>query len=80
MNKRDTAELKALDDLVDEFAKEMKEKLHRKFYQRWTGWRAKYNKEEFEKKLFHHAVEGQMVDTANFAAFIWKIKGGRDYD
>lgn len=75
-----TKEGKALCALVDAFAAEMKEKLLLKEAHGWKGWRQKRYRGNFQRRLVDHAMRAftqddgrQLVDVANFAAFLWHI-------
>lgn len=75
-----TKEGKALCALVDAFAEQMKEKLLQKESLGWTGWRQKDFKPDFQRRLVDHAMRAfvekddlQLIDVANFAAFLWHI-------
>ena len=69
-----TAEFSALDAMVDEFAKEMKRKLHRKVFEGKAGWDDLEFRESIREDLIKHASKnGQEVDTANLAAMLWNM-------
>jgi hypothetical protein len=70
-----SAELRALDALVDAFAVEMKKKLRAKADAGRTGWDNPANADGIRAAMFEHAARGpgQEVDVANFAAMLWNL-------
>jgi len=72
------AEIQALEEMVDAFVKEMKAKLRKKYMEGFTGWDDPVWVENGETltRLIDHAKEENpdMVDVANFAAFIWNVQ------
>jgi hypothetical protein len=74
----DEEDVKRLFELVDGFLVKMLTKLLEKHKEGYRGWENSDNKVEFEKRLFNHALNGDMVDAANFAAFIWNIDRGEE--
>ena len=70
------SEQKQLVAMVDDFARQMKEKLLAKEKDGWTGWRETHYRSNFQRRLVAHAIEAiqgdnrQWVDVANFAAFL----------
>lgn len=68
-------EIKALDELVDDFADAMKKKLHKKYHEGQRGWQEWGNKQGYMRKLLIHYLNEEMIDAANYAAFIWNIEG-----
>ena len=70
-----TAELKALDRMVDAFAKEMKKKLHKKVIEGYSGWDDVKYKNAIKASLRNHVDrEEQEVDVANLAAMLWNME------
>lgn len=72
-------EVQKLEEMVDSFAREMKQKLISKVYDGYRGWDELANKRILEKKLMQHImllIKGydQHVDVANLAAFLWYLK------
>lgn len=69
-------EMKALSDLVDKFAQEMKRKLHQKYLQGYSGWDDPFNRRTIGTMLVKHVDEfnGQFVDIANLAAMLWNFE------
>jgi len=75
------AELLALYRAVDAFAQAMKDKLHDKHTDGWTGWRDMRDAELVDRIVAHlpSMVDPEAwdpVDVANFAAFAWRNRGG----
>lgn len=70
-----TAEMQALDALVDAFAAEMKKKLRRKALEGYSGWDDPAYAEGMRAAMLEHALRGpgQEVDVANLAAMLWNI-------
>uniref|UniRef100_A0A6M3LW02 Uncharacterized protein n=1 Tax=viral metagenome TaxID=1070528 RepID=A0A6M3LW02_9ZZZZ len=69
-------ELRELDKLVDAFAEAMKSKLISAFYVEPPHdycWRNPENKNKLLARLIANASDGDMVDAANYAAFLWGI-------
>ena len=67
-----------LEQLVDEFSREMLEKLQGKKQSGWSGWNNKrrFSDATCRTRLLEHlgrALEdpGQWPDVANFCAFLW---------
>ena len=60
-------------DLVDAFALSMKAKLMKKHREGFYGWKS-IRKDYALRSLHRHLEKGDMVDVANFAAFIWRKK------
>ena len=75
-----TAEMTALDALVDAFALEMKKKLYKQYVKGYHGWDDPEMKALLETKLNEHVQRGeeQMVDVANLAAMLWNMEQGAD--
>ena len=72
--KEEVEELQKLDRLVDKFSVEMKKKIFAKFDAGWRGgWDDRANKERMKLKILGNASKGDMVDVANYAAFIWNM-------
>ena len=72
---------KALEKLVDDFAREMKAKLDLKHRNGWAGW-DNMNEEDIQYRLGEHTVRilcggNEEVDVANFCAFLWYAKRKR---
>lgn len=66
------AEGKALDALVDAFAKEMKKKLRAKMTRGENGWDSPARTvHQIEDRLKEVSRKGDPIDIANFAAFWW---------
>ena len=62
--------------MVDEFAKEMKRKLRKKSRAGWYGWKdtGDHWPDQCRAKLAAHIVnDGDPIDVANFAAFLWNL-------
>lgn len=59
-----------IDSLVDAFAQEMKNKLHKAEEKGRFGWDTD-SSEVLMRLLVEHIEKGDMVDVANFAAFLW---------
>lgn len=64
--------------LIDAFATEMKVKLLLKSGDGWSGWRDRSYKPDFHRQLHDHAMRAllddeplQLVDVANYCAFLW---------
>ena len=70
------AEMKALDIMVDAFARAMKAKLRDKYLRyHYTGWDKKENREVIEVSLRKHVDRsGQWIDVANLAAMLWNME------
>ena len=65
-------ELQALDAMIDEFARLMKEKLRKKAaFEMRGGWDDPSNIDGMRVALREHMEKGDPVDVANFAAFLW---------
>lgn len=71
-------EQEALNEMVDEFAAALKEKLQSKYSRGWRGWDDDVYFHEFKKRCVHHAMDAilnndddQWIDVGNFAAFLW---------
>lgn len=63
---------KAFGVLVDDFAKAMKEKFHKKWAEGYRGWDdPEWTKEKIMQALKDHLNKGDAVDIANFVAFLW---------
>ena len=73
------AEFKALDAMVDAFAREMKKKLHAKALEGYSGWDDHECRDDIRAAMVEHATRGlfQEVDIANLAAMLWN---GRQSD
>lgn len=72
-----TAELEALDALVDAFALAMKRKLRRAALDKGrSGWDdPSWSFDAMRSSLFSHLCKGDPIDVANFAAFLWNRDG-----
>lgn len=71
------AEVRALDQLVDAFAAEMKKKLRDQYYRNgYTGWDDRAKEGIIRDSLCQHLdrLWGQEVDIANLAAFLWNFR------
>lgn len=70
-----TAEVQALDALVDAFAIEMKKKLRRKALDGRGGWDEPQYADGIRAAMIEHANRGpgQEVDVANLAAMLWNF-------
>jgi hypothetical protein len=70
-----TAPMKALEKLVDEFAKEMKRKLYQGMFDGKSGWdNPDWAEPDIKEQLIAHVGKGDPIDVANFAAFWWNRK------
>lgn len=73
-----------LDKAVDKFAKLMKEKLHQKADQGYSGWDNPGNLQLFRTKMLGHAArlysgdEAQAIDVANLAMMCMFSKNNGD--
>jgi hypothetical protein len=66
------AEQKAIDNLIDRFCTEIKQKLHRKILQGKSGWDdPDWPIENLQEKLINHYIKGDPIDIAAFCAFWW---------
>ena len=78
--KKANPEDRALCELVDAFASEMKNKLMDKRAEGQEGWRVSAYRGELHQNFRIHAT-GDMngfvdfIDVANFAAFLWNLDG-----
>lgn len=69
------AEVRALDQLVHEFAEEMKLKLHKKWAQGQRGWDDPACADGIREGMLAHAKRpGQEIDMANMAAMLWNFQ------
>lgn len=71
------SELDAINACVDDFATEMKEKLKAKYFNGYHGWDdEEWTPEMIRTALIDHLYKpnGDMVDVANFAMFMWNRK------
>ena len=70
------AEMKALNIMVDAFAKAMKAKLRDKYLRDYyVGWDSRENREVIEVSLRKHVDRGgQWIDVANLAAMLWNME------
>jgi hypothetical protein len=63
---------KAIDALVDDFAKHMKSKLRMKAMEGKSGWDdPEWTRDQIKRAMIEHVDKGDPVDVANFAAFLW---------
>ena len=68
-------ERNALCKLVDAFASEMKKKLLQSLDRGKSGWDdSSWERKDALSQLAEHIKKGDMVDVANFAAFIWNME------
>ena len=74
------SEKERIDKAVDDFAEAMKARLNSKHKQGWHGWRG-LSRETIGPRLLFNAAKGivkldsnSIIDTANFAMFLWRIK------
>lgn len=69
----------SMEMMVDAFAEEMKEKLRKKWWERWDGWDEpeKLSGDKLVELLKQQANRADMdpIDVANFAAFVWNRRG-----
>lgn len=70
------AERDALEAMVDAFASEMKKKLIAKMEEGYGGWANDSSRLLLQRKLEEHVSrgEGQWVDVANLACFLWNLE------
>ena len=62
----------ALYGLVDDFAEQMKLRLSKKLEDGKAGWDDdEWPVEDIARQMVEQAEEGDPIDTANFAAFLW---------
>lgn len=72
-------EINRLNELVDNFTRYMKAKLHQKVNQGYKGWDIEGNEQVIIDSLVNHVRKldkgdkSQAVDIANLAAFIWNL-------
>lgn len=64
----------ALNELVDSFAEQMKAKLYKKHDEGYTGWDDPSMLPTLELSLIDHAKKDDVVDVANIAAMIWRLR------
>lgn len=73
------SEERALNNLVNAFARAMKAKLKKKRLQGFSGWsNPDWTPEDMMDALKTHLKEGDPVDIANLAAFIWNRQGEKE--
>ena len=60
-----------LKSCISLFSREMYQKLCLKDDAGWSGWDCEQHTNRFKEQLVLHALRGQWVDAANFAAFLW---------
>jgi hypothetical protein len=72
------AEQRALDMLVEAFAREMKRKLRRKLIDGRHGWDDPACADGIREELLNHIKRGagQEIDVANMAAILWNFSHG----
>ena len=72
----DFSELDALYLLVDEFAREMKIKLRKKWQESRGGWDNPAAADFLRSSMIEHVLRGpgQEIDIANFAAMLWNMR------
>ena len=58
---------------VDKFAEAMKRKLLLKAREGWTGWNHAAFGRRCREKLRDHIPDGDPIDVANFAMFLWNL-------
>lgn len=70
-----TAELEALDAMVDAFAAQMKQKLRLKALDGFSGWDDPGRADIIRGAMIEHSRRGpgQEVDVANLAAMLWNM-------
>ena len=68
------ADVKAFDEVVKQFGKQMKAKFRRKFMGGRRGWDEKDQRQFLLSSLKRHIEKGDMVDVANLAAMIWNME------
>ena len=80
MNKEEKAlfeneELRELAKVINEFMEAVKSRLIVEFEEGKKGymWRDPANRDELLARLIANAADGDMVDVAAFAAFLWNI-------
>jgi hypothetical protein len=65
-------ELRQMDDLVDDFAHQMKRKIYRAYDQGRRGWSdPNWTPEQIMESLKDHVEKGDPIDIANLCAFLW---------
>ena len=68
----DFAWLKAIHACVDDFAVQLKAKLHAKHLEGKSGWEdPSWERDDILRQLREHVDKGDMLDVAAFAMFAW---------
>ena len=75
------AEAEALNDLIDDFAEEMKKRLYEKFLAGERGWDDFKNKRMIQEKLRYNVAMGHIhkepkrfINAGALAAFLWNFE------
>lgn len=63
----------SFDKAIDEFAIAMKQKMAAKASCGWRGWNSGDYRQAFQEALLRHVVDGDPVDVANYAMFLWNL-------
>ena len=76
MDQETKEEIERLYRVVDEFADEMKARLHEQAIRGYRGWDDPQNYRRMLEMMIEHAEvsEGQEVDAANLAMILWYLR------
>ncbi|MEE9413584.1 MAG: hypothetical protein V3V22_11095 [Methylococcales bacterium] len=69
-------EIERLNQTVDDFATEMKARLHEQAIKGYRGWDDPEQYQQIKDMMIHHASvsSGQEVDAANLAMILWFLR------
>jgi hypothetical protein len=75
-------EIRRLDQVVDDFAAEMKARLREQAMKGYRGWDNPENYERILQMMMKYAAvaEGEEVDAANLAMILWSMRRRRGGD
>jgi hypothetical protein len=76
MDQETQEEIERLDRVVDNFAIEMKARLHEQAIRGYRGWDDPSNYQKICEMMMEHATvsSGQEVDAANLAMILWYLR------